>query len=89
MGFNFYEQKCNLAEQLKKVENGKPPPFSSQSFGMKQFALENTINQNDTRLRIFSGTANPALAQVIYHIFFYVLCLILLNIGYFMNGFLV
>ena len=31
--------------------------------------MEKTINKNDTRLRIFSGTANPALSQVNMFVF--------------------
>ncbi|KAJ8438482.1 hypothetical protein Cgig2_008969 [Carnegiea gigantea] len=61
--------RCNLAEQLKVVENGKP---SSPAIGMEQsfpsFMASKqlgSVNRNDTRLRIFSGTANPALAQEI------------------------
>ncbi|XP_057250846.1 ribose-phosphate pyrophosphokinase 1 isoform X2 [Beta vulgaris subsp. vulgaris] len=65
--------KCNLAEQLKVLENGKPPSSNSGLIGMEQSFpsfltsknLESSINRNDTRLRIFSGTANPALAQEI------------------------
>ncbi|GAB4844224.1 ribose-phosphate pyrophosphokinase 1, variant 2 [Ancistrocladus abbreviatus] len=61
--------RCNLAEQLR-VEDGTPcvPGFvtdpSLPSF-LASKHLDNTINKNDTRLRIFSGTANPALAQEI------------------------
>lgn len=55
------------------LENGKPPSSNSGLIGMEQSFpsfltsknLESSINRNDTRLRIFSGTANPALAQVI------------------------
>ncbi|KAL2892660.1 Ribose-phosphate pyrophosphokinase 1 [Bienertia sinuspersici] len=65
--------KCDFAEQLKVVENGKPPSSCSLPFGMEHSYpsfmtskhLESSVNGNDTRLRIFSGTANPALAQEI------------------------
>lgn len=54
-----------------KYENGKPRvPFPSgglvapPNILAPTMNLENVINKNDTRLRIFSGTANPALSQV-------------------------
>uniref|UniRef100_A0A2N9H5K3 ribose-phosphate diphosphokinase n=1 Tax=Fagus sylvatica TaxID=28930 RepID=A0A2N9H5K3_FAGSY len=61
--------RCNLL----KYENGKPriPILSSEqttpSFLTSKSNtahLENALIKNDTRLRIFSGTANPALSQV-------------------------
>ncbi|XP_074280066.1 ribose-phosphate pyrophosphokinase 1 isoform X1 [Silene latifolia] len=58
--------RCNLGEQLKFVENGKPR--NTPLIGIQQpfpSFLESSVNQNDTRLRIFSGTANPALSQEI------------------------
>ncbi|GMH00670.1 hypothetical protein Nepgr_002509 [Nepenthes gracilis] len=61
--------RCNLAEQLK-VGNGAPcipelvSDFSFPSF-LTSKHIETSANTNDTRLRIFSGTANPALAQEI------------------------
>lgn len=60
---------CNLVEPLK-FANGKPciPVIGSEhitpSF-LSSKHLDNTNNKNDTRLRIFSGTANPALSQEI------------------------
>uniref|UniRef100_A0A2N9EYC8 ribose-phosphate diphosphokinase n=1 Tax=Fagus sylvatica TaxID=28930 RepID=A0A2N9EYC8_FAGSY len=62
--------RCNLL----KYENGKPriPILSSEqttpSFLTSKSNtahLENALIKNDTRLRIFSGTANPALSQEI------------------------
>ncbi|XP_057980425.1 ribose-phosphate pyrophosphokinase 1 [Malania oleifera] len=58
--------RCNLVEPLK-VENGKPSiPVVSESTipsFLTSKHMESTVN--DTRLRIFSGTANPALSQEI------------------------
>ncbi|GAV90043.1 Pribosyltran domain-containing protein/Pribosyltran_N domain-containing protein [Cephalotus follicularis] len=67
--------RCNLVEPLK-FENGKPssiPSFvSSQDtaapcFLASQIRLQNyaNVNDNDSRIRIFSGTANPSLSQEI------------------------
>ncbi|XP_073014443.1 ribose-phosphate pyrophosphokinase 1 [Typha latifolia] len=60
---------CRLVEPLKS-ENGSPPCVSvlnDQMFPsfLTTPHLQETRNQHDTRLRIFSGTANPALAQEI------------------------
>ncbi|XWS74703.1 hypothetical protein CRYUN_Cryun01aG0020600 [Craigia yunnanensis] len=60
--------RCNSVEPLK-FDNGKPhfPLLTTDpalpSFLSSNTHLGNVINKNDTRLRIFSGTANPALAQ--------------------------
>ena len=59
-----------MVEPLK-FDNGKPhfPLLTTDpalpSFLSSNTHLENVINKNDTRLRLFSGTANPALAQVL------------------------
>ncbi|CAN4087028.1 unnamed protein product [Withania somnifera] len=67
--------RCNVAEPLKfNKENGRPcMPLqvnSDTSFTnllnanqLRRFPVPHS--QNDTRLRIFSGTANPALSQEI------------------------
>ncbi|EOY17528.1 Phosphoribosyltransferase family protein isoform 2 [Theobroma cacao] len=61
--------RCNVVEPLK-FDNGKPFfPFLTTDPALPTFLssnshLERSINKNDTRLRIFSGTANPALAQL-------------------------
>ncbi|KAK3218630.1 hypothetical protein Dsin_012600 [Dipteronia sinensis] len=57
--------RCNVVEPLK-YENGYPfvSTFSNDFLASKSH-LDFTINKNDTRLRIFSGTANPALSQEI------------------------
>ncbi|KAF3622008.1 Ribose-phosphate pyrophosphokinase 1, chloroplastic, partial [Capsicum annuum] len=68
--------RCNVAEPLKfNKENGRPciPPLQvngATSFTsllnanqLRRFSVPH--NPNDTRLRIFSGTANPALSQEI------------------------
>nr|DAD18183.1 TPA_asm: hypothetical protein HUJ06_019646 [Nelumbo nucifera] len=60
--------RCNLVEPLK-FNNGKPciPVLNDQtmsSFLTSRYA-ESLTNKNDTRLRIFSGTANPSLSQEI------------------------
>ncbi|KAK7841030.1 ribose-phosphate pyrophosphokinase 2, partial [Quercus suber] len=70
--------RCNLVEPLK-YENGKPyTPYLSSSTTTDQATTTTTTttttapsisnaphseNAHDTRLRIFSGTANPALSQ--------------------------
>ncbi|XP_031247256.1 ribose-phosphate pyrophosphokinase 1 isoform X2 [Pistacia vera] len=58
--------RCNVAESLK-FENGKPctPMFSNNDVLASKSHLDISSNTNDTRLRIFSGTANPALSQEI------------------------
>nr|KJB76298.1 hypothetical protein B456_012G081900 [Gossypium raimondii] len=62
--------RCSLVEPLK-FENGKPhfPLLTSgpafPTFLSPNSHFQNDINKHDTRLRIFSGTANPALAQEI------------------------
>jgi hypothetical protein len=56
-----------------KFANGKPyiPLLNTSAHHLSSTAtshLDNTLppfNKHDTRLRIFSGTANPALSQVI------------------------
>ncbi|KAL5560557.1 hypothetical protein UlMin_036768, partial [Ulmus minor] len=58
---------CNLVEPLK-YENGKPRatmPNGVPDMLAPRMHLENIVNKHDTRLRIFSGTANPALSQEI------------------------
>lgn len=60
--------RCNLVEPVK-FNNGRPfipvlrEPTLPNFLSSKE--MEKTINKNDTRLRIFSGTANPALSQEI------------------------
>ncbi|CAK7349262.1 unnamed protein product [Dovyalis caffra] len=69
--------RCNLVEPIK-FDNGKPsiPIFNNSPHqSLPGFLsstttshLDNTLppcNKNDTRLRIFSGTANPALSHEI------------------------
>eukprot|EP00262_Sarcandra_glabra_P005949 TRINITY_DN17916_c0_g2_i1.p1 TRINITY_DN17916_c0_g2~~TRINITY_DN17916_c0_g2_i1.p1 ORF type:complete len:372 (+),score=50.54 TRINITY_DN17916_c0_g2_i1:82-1116(+) len=60
--------KCRLVEPLR-FDNGAPclPVISDQTFPnfMPSRHPEVTVNKNDTRLRIFSGTANPSLSQEI------------------------
>ncbi|XP_016690646.1 ribose-phosphate pyrophosphokinase 1 [Gossypium hirsutum] len=64
------DRRCSLVEPLK-FENGKPhfPLLASDpafpTFLSPNSHFQNDINKHDTRLRIFSGTANPALAQEI------------------------
>lgn len=54
-----------------KFDNGKPhfPLLTSDpafpTFLSPNSHFQDDINKHDTRLRIFSGTANPALAQVL------------------------
>ncbi|TYI35972.1 hypothetical protein ES332_A03G111500v1 [Gossypium tomentosum] len=63
-------KRCSLVEPLK-FKNGKPhfPLLASDpafpTFFSPNSHFQNDINKHDTRLRIFSGTANPALGQEI------------------------
>ncbi|XP_008232243.1 PREDICTED: ribose-phosphate pyrophosphokinase 1 [Prunus mume] len=62
--------RCNVGEPLKYA-NGKPstPLLKTEEMAPNFLATEkhlvNATTKNDTRLRIFSGTANPALSQEI------------------------
>ncbi|XP_028783388.1 ribose-phosphate pyrophosphokinase 1 isoform X3 [Neltuma alba] len=62
--------RCNIVEPLK-FENGRPIDVTLNggnaipSFLTPNPRVQDSIYKNDTRLRIFSGTANPALAQEI------------------------
>ncbi|CAN1307355.1 Ribose-phosphate pyrophosphokinase 1 [Linum perenne] len=63
--------RCHLAEPLKFV-NGKPsiPVLPSREHSVPSFIASrpqrnNIVNKHDTKLRIFSGTANPSLSQEI------------------------
>ncbi|KAI9092987.1 hypothetical protein K1719_027510 [Acacia pycnantha] len=62
--------RCNLVEPLK-FDNGRPNDVtlnggnSIPSFLTPNARAQDLVFGNDTRLRIFSGTANPALAQEI------------------------
>lgn len=51
-----------------KFENGKPTLLSGEvappNVLSSKLLFDNLMSQNDTRLRIFSGTANHALSQV-------------------------
>lgn len=73
----FLQQCNNLSESLKCKDNGRPATISRDSNGRaataalpsfltspNQFLDRITVPKSDTRLRIFSGTANPALSQV-------------------------
>ncbi|ESR50557.1 hypothetical protein CICLE_v10031791mg [Citrus x clementina] len=62
---NSFRVRCNVIEPLK-YDNG-PPCISILNNNLldSKFHLGNTMIKNDTRLRIFSGTANPALSQEI------------------------
>ncbi|KAA8522086.1 hypothetical protein F0562_012600 [Nyssa sinensis] len=57
--------KCDMSEPL----NGKPcvPILNDRNLSkfLEQKRLENAVSRNNTRLKIFSGTANPALSQEI------------------------
>ncbi|XP_048500790.1 ribose-phosphate pyrophosphokinase 2, chloroplastic isoform X2 [Beta vulgaris subsp. vulgaris] len=60
--------KCNGGEPLKLV-NGRPsvPVLDEQSLPkfLHSKRLENSVNRSSTRLKLFSGLANPALAKEI------------------------
>ena len=66
-------QKCDLSEPLKNV-NGKPivPILNERTLPkfLETARMEKTVNRNSTRLKLFSGTANPALSQVKMPFFF-------------------
>jgi hypothetical protein len=60
-------QRCKKIDQLRAV-NGIPPyaPVSNRSLlsPVTLPIIRDANIKNDTRLRIFSGTANPSLSQV-------------------------
>lgn len=60
-------QKCDISEPLN-FGNGKPtiPVLNDQTLPkfLESARVDKTVNRNDTRLKLFSGTANPALSQV-------------------------
>ncbi|XP_052307690.1 ribose-phosphate pyrophosphokinase 1 isoform X2 [Populus trichocarpa] len=60
--------KCDISEPLN-FGNGKPtiPVLNNQTLPkfLESARVDKTVNRNDTRLKLFSGTANPALSQVI------------------------
>lgn len=73
----FFVQRCSgLPESLKCKDNGRPVTTARESNGRAAAALPSFLTspnqfldkipvpKNDTRLRIFSGTANPSLSQV-------------------------
>lgn len=61
--FPFWVQKCKLSEPLK-FANGAPAPLRIPILNdLMSTQLEGAESGSDTKLRIFSGTANPALAQ--------------------------
>ncbi|KNA10999.1 hypothetical protein SOVF_139230 [Spinacia oleracea] len=59
--------KCNVVEPLKLV-NGRPsvPILDEQLLPefLHSKRLESSVNRSNTRLELFSGLANPALAKV-------------------------
>ncbi|KAL2901543.1 Ribose-phosphate pyrophosphokinase 2 chloroplastic [Bienertia sinuspersici] len=63
-----FRVKCNGDEPLKMV-NGQPsvPILDEQSLPkfLHSKRLENSVNRSSTRLKLFSGLANPALAKEI------------------------
>ncbi|XP_027335575.1 ribose-phosphate pyrophosphokinase 1 isoform X1 [Abrus precatorius] len=60
--------KCDMAEASNLV-NGKPiiPVLNEQTLPkfLESARTEKTVNRNSNRLKLFSGTANPALSQEI------------------------
>lgn len=62
-----YLQKCKKIDSLRAI-NGAPPciPVSDKSLLTPATLpiFRDANSRNDTRLRIFSGTANPSLSQV-------------------------
>lgn len=63
-------QKCDMAE-AGKYANGKPsiPILNEQTLPkfLESARMEKTVNRNGSKLKLFSGTANPALSQVTCH----------------------
>ncbi|GAB4857790.1 ribose-phosphate pyrophosphokinase [Ancistrocladus abbreviatus] len=63
-----YAIKCNLDEPLKLV-NGRPsvPVLNEQTLPnfLHSKRLEKSVNGSNTRLKLFSGLANPSLSQEI------------------------
>ncbi|XP_027335576.1 ribose-phosphate pyrophosphokinase 1 isoform X2 [Abrus precatorius] len=59
--------KCDMAEASNLV-NGKPiiPVLNEQTLPkfLESARTEKTVNRNSNRLKLFSGTANPALSQL-------------------------
>lgn len=55
-----------------KYPNGKPivPILNERTLPkfLESARMEKTVNRNSTRLKLFSGTANPALSKVMDHI---------------------
>ncbi|CAK7356190.1 unnamed protein product [Dovyalis caffra] len=60
--------KCDISEPLN-FGNGKPtiPVLNYRTLPkfLESARVEKTVSRNDTRLKLFSGTANPALSQEI------------------------
>uniref|UniRef100_A0A2N9HU06 ribose-phosphate diphosphokinase n=1 Tax=Fagus sylvatica TaxID=28930 RepID=A0A2N9HU06_FAGSY len=60
--------KCDLSEPFKNV-NGKPivPILNERTLPkfLETARMEKTVNRTSTRLKLFSGTANPSLSQEI------------------------
>lgn len=63
-GVYSWFQKCGLSEPL----NGKPcvPILNDGTLSkfLESKRLESAVNRSNTRLKIFSGTANPSLSKV-------------------------
>ncbi|KAH9607067.1 hypothetical protein KSS87_004996 [Heliosperma pusillum] len=63
-----FDVKCNASESLK-LPNGRPlvPIIDEQSLPkyLHSRRLENSVNRSGTRLKLFSGLANPALSKEI------------------------
>lgn len=55
-----------MVDQLKFKDNGKPlvSTLSREQATLPSFLVANSSPKTESRLRIFSGTANPALSQV-------------------------
>ncbi|KAK1393749.1 Ribose-phosphate diphosphokinase [Heracleum sosnowskyi] len=68
---------CNVTEPVNRNDNGKPympslvaqqgtlPSFLTSNHYEKNYSAQKTTQKNGTKLRIFSGTANPSLSQEI------------------------
>lgn len=69
--------RCNVTEPVNRNDNGKPympslvaqqgtlPSFLTSNHYERNYSAQKATQKNGTKLRIFSGTANPSLSQEI------------------------
>jgi len=70
--FLFQWQKCDMSES-SNFPNGKPiiPVLNERTLPkfLESARAETAVSRNSNRLKLFSGTANPVLSQVIFYFF--------------------